>query len=226
MPLLENVSTRLPVVIGFTSAKRLSAKDSSVLKGIRSLAGFIYYNDFWNAQIGEIVITEDQNFQLIPVIGDHTINIGSAENIEDKLHRLFVFYKQILSKTGFNKYRVLDVRFNGQVVAINKGSGSNIDSAQLKKNIEDLMQKARLQEDNSGMLSEEGIISVNVDTAGKEHQSLSVPAKTDSIERYVNQNISKPKKTAKGSKITEKTTIEPKRTGLKKPKAVMKKRAH
>ena len=35
--------------------------------------------------------------------------------------KLFVFYKTVWSKTGFEKYAVIDVQYHGQVVAIKRG---------------------------------------------------------------------------------------------------------
>src|SRR5205085_4922299 len=102
MPLLEKMSVRVPVVTGFTAAKKLNAQDSEMLNQVKQVAQFIYNNEFWNAQVGQIDVRDDNRFELIPVIGDHIIRIGDGNNIEEKLERLFVFYKQVMSKAGFN----------------------------------------------------------------------------------------------------------------------------
>jgi cell division protein FtsQ len=82
---------------------------------------------------GKIDITGEKLFELIPVIGDHIIKLGKGENVEEKLNRLFVFYKQVLGKVGFNKYAALDVQYDGQVVAIKKEPASPVDSVQLQR---------------------------------------------------------------------------------------------
>ena len=54
---------------------------------------------------------------------------------------MMIFYKQVMSKVGFNKYAALDIRYDGQVVAVKKEPTSPVDSIQLQKNIEELMRR-------------------------------------------------------------------------------------
>jgi cell division protein FtsQ len=152
MPLLDKMSIRVPVVTGFTSARKFNAVDSSLLKQTKQVVRFLFNNEFWNAQIGQVDITTDRKFELIPIIGDHIIKLGEGENVEKKLNNLFVFYKQVMSKIGFNKYAALDIQFDNQVVAIKKQPTSPIDSIQLRKNIEGLMNKANMQNIDEDML--------------------------------------------------------------------------
>lgn len=152
MPLLDKVSARLPVVTHFISPKRMKYEDSLLLDDTRRVCVFIGSHPFWNAQIGQIDVTLERKFELIPVIGDHIIRIGRGEQIEDQLNRLYVFYQQVLSKVGFNKYAALDLQYKGQVVAVSKEPVSPVDSLQLQKNIEELMQRASLQNVDSDMM--------------------------------------------------------------------------
>jgi cell division protein FtsQ len=176
MPLLDKLSARVPVVTGFTDAKKWKAKDSTLMDEVKQVAEFIYSDKFWNAQIGQIDITPDGSFELIPVIGDHIIKLGDGQHVAEKLGRLFVFYKQVMSKTGFNKYAALDVQFDGQVVAVHKGETSAVDSIQLQKNIEELVNRANLQVVEDDMLPEEAPLLSPSDSAAAQH---SVPVKTD-----------------------------------------------
>ncbi|HEV7621706.1 MAG TPA: hypothetical protein VGO09_08235, partial [Flavisolibacter sp.] len=215
MPLLEKMSARVPVITGFTDNHHFNAKDSSILNDIKILAIYIHNNEFWNAQIGQIEITEDSKFQLVPVIGDHIILIGNAEKIDEKLRRLYVFYKQVMSKVGFNKYSALDIEYEGQVVAIKKGQPSAIDSIQLKKNIEELMNKTNLQNANQEMLpADNGNKSDSLKITGAQvalkNSSPAIDQPKVSAETILSQPV-KPK----GQKQIQ-------RPG-KKPKAVMKK---
>ena len=147
LPLLETYSVKLPVVTGFTSDKRFNAKDSTTLKGLKDVVTTIVKDSFWNAQIGQIDITPERKFELVPVIGSHIIKLGYSENVEKKLNNLMVFYKQVLPKAGLAKYSVLDVQFEGQVVGVRKGPTSVVDSIQLQKNIEELMKRKAAEEE-------------------------------------------------------------------------------
>ena len=188
MPLLEDMSLRLPVVTGFSNARKWNKYDSAMLRDVKTVAGFVYTDPFWNAQIGQIHITSDRKFELIPVVGDHIIKLGVAENVADKLGRLHVFYKQVLAKVGFAKYAQLDLQYDGQVVAVNKGATSVVDSIQLKKNIEELMNKASMQTIDEDMLPAQNpnLFPKKDSTVSKTTvPSSSVPVKTNSnpIER-------------------------------------------
>ena len=76
---------------------------------------------------------------MIPVVGNHLVKLGNGENIDEKFQRLMVFYKQVLSKTGFDKYKVIDVQYKGQVVASKYAGNAKVDSVQLRKNVEKLL---------------------------------------------------------------------------------------
>lgn len=152
LPLLQKMSIRLPVFTGFMHGGEWSRKDSLLLQEIKEVAVFLYENEFWNAQIGQIDITQEGNFELIPVIGDHLIRIGRGEKVGEKLQRLYVFYKQVLSKTGFSRYAVLDAQFDGQIVAVKKGPVDPVDSVRLQKNIEELVNRATLRQMEVDML--------------------------------------------------------------------------
>lgn len=164
MPLLDKMSIRVPVVTGFTSARRFNYADSALLQQTIDVVEFIYGNEFWNSQVGQIVITTERKFELIPVIGDHIIKLGNGESVNEKLNSLYIFYKQVMSKVGFNKYAALDVQFNRQVVAIKKEPTSPVDSIQLQKNIEELMNRASMQNIEEDMLPDQTLNTTKIDS--------------------------------------------------------------
>lgn len=228
MPLLDRVSARVPVVTGFTDAKKLKAKDSALLEEVKEVAGFIYSNAFWNAQIGQIDITPERRFELIPVIGDHIIRLGAGEKVEEKLKRLFVFYKQVLSKAGFNKYAALDVQFDGQVVAIRKDQTSTVDSIQLQKNIEELMQRASLQVVEEDMLPQAAPPVSDSTIVKPAVQDNSVPVKTEAgpdktIQARQLSSGAKPARNNNPSNPpkTQRADPDPQKRNTERPKAVM-----
>jgi cell division protein FtsQ len=232
MPLLDKMSIRVPVVTGFTSARKFNAADSSLRQQTKQVVQFIYNNEFWNAQVGQIDITRERKFELIPVIGDHIIKLGGGENVEEKLNRLFVFYKQVMSKVGFNKYAALDVEYKGQVVAIKKEPTSPVDSIQLKKNIEELMNRANMQNIDDDMLPDQTLTTTKLDSTVSitAAQTNSVSTKTNPNPTTVlNQSNQSTAKKAETKSVPKKSvTIEKPKQNVKmnkgektKPKAVM-----
>lgn len=143
MPLSDKLSARVPVFTGFPDKKVLSAKDSVLLDNVRQVANYIFTQPFWMSQVAQIDITPQGTFEMIPVVGNHIVKLGDAENIEKKFRRLMIFYQQVLSNTGFDAYKVIDVQYAGQVVANRFAGDAKVDSVQLRKNVEKLLQASR-----------------------------------------------------------------------------------
>jgi len=142
LPLIAQLPARLPVFTGYPPTQK---GDSGLTAGIRQISRFIRNDSFWMAQIAQVNITPDRNFELEPEIGNHRITFGDAGDIEAKFHRLFVFYKEVLSKTGFDKYERIDISYDDQIVATKKGSTrSRYDSLQGMNNIRQLIRSAQL----------------------------------------------------------------------------------
>src|SRR6185369_7224231 len=133
-------------------SKLVTARDSSLLLNTRTIAAFILNDPFWMAQVAEINITGEREFEMIPTIGGHIVKLGDGENPEQKFRRLMIFYQQVLSKTGFDQYKLLDIRFAGQVVALRQADITKVDSVQLRRNVEKLLKEA--SEDPADSLAE------------------------------------------------------------------------
>ena len=116
MPLSDKLTAKVPVFTGFPERKTIMKKDSLLLKDISEISQVILNDPFWMAQVSQIDITKDGQMEMIPTVGNHLIKLGNGEEIEKKLYRLYVFYKNVLSKTGFEAYKVIDVQYEGQVV--------------------------------------------------------------------------------------------------------------
>ncbi|MBL7738204.1 MAG: FtsQ-type POTRA domain-containing protein, partial [Chitinophagaceae bacterium] len=170
MPLSDKMSARVPVFTGFPE-KVLGKKDSILLGDVKEMAVFILNDPFWMAQVAQIDITADRNFEMVPVVGNHMVVLGDGENIEKKFHRLFVFYKEVLSKTGFDKYKTVNVQYAGQIIGV-KDNNNRRDTAQLRLNVEKMLKLARDMQNDSLIaaraLKEQRAIQVDPDIAAVE----------------------------------------------------------
>lgn len=161
IPLSGRSSARVPVFSGFPAKKILNTNDSGLLKDVKAVAMFISSDPFWSAQVSSIDITPEKNFEIIPVVGNHLLRIGDAENLEQKFHRLFLFYNRVVSMAGFDKYRIIDAQYDGQIVAIRKGEKINaVDTARLKLNVQKLI-KQSLEAQNDTMVTARNIAGRN-----------------------------------------------------------------
>lgn len=86
------------------------------LKSLFQLANFVEQNSFWKAQISQIFVNENGDFELTPRVGGHIIIFGSSANLEGKFENLMTFYKKGLSRTGWNEYSIINLKFKNQVV--------------------------------------------------------------------------------------------------------------
>ena len=122
LPLKQLIVLRLPVFTNFpTDRQILSKPDSLLLNDILHFTNAVQNDSFFMAQTAQVNIAVNGDFELVPSVGDHLVLIGSVENIEDKLNRLYTFYKKVWVQSGLNAYQVIDCRFDNQIVALKKG---------------------------------------------------------------------------------------------------------
>lgn len=216
MPLLADVSVRVPVVTNFIPAKKLNAADSVLLKEVTTVARYITSHPFWNAQIAQIDITPEKTFELVPVVGNHIVRIGNAENLDEKFNRLYIFYKQVMAKAGFDKYEVVDVQFKDQVVASNDKINP-IDSLQLQKNIKELIERTRMQLVADSLATERAALAAAIEDS---IAAIPKPIPTTTAAPTV---VSNPVKTATSKPVKKPIVTNVKKVKAK-PKAVMPKR--
>lgn len=123
LPLSDKSTARVPVFSNFPSLPNSFTKaDSTLLSGIKNVSSYILKDPFWMAQIDQIDITSERNFEMVPKVGNQIIVFGNADNYEEKFNELLTFYKQVASKVGWNKYSKINVQYKGQVVAVKRGS--------------------------------------------------------------------------------------------------------
>jgi len=77
-------------------------------------------DDFWRSEVVQIVARTTSSgaleIDLVPRSGRHIVRFGRLERVEEKFGRLMHFYRRGLSRIGWDEYRTIDVRFDGQVV--------------------------------------------------------------------------------------------------------------
>ncbi len=138
LPVNDNATARLIVFTSFPSDKKILSKpDSMVLNDVRQIAQHINADSFMNEQTAQVNITPQRSYEIIPVVGDQVIRLGDAENLDKKFAKLLAFYRQVWSR-DFERYSVIDVQYEGQVVAVRRGEANAVaDTAkavhQLKK---------------------------------------------------------------------------------------------
>lgn len=109
MPAQLGSAIRLPLATGFVRMVHI--------KPLHDFALYLKDHTFWSEEITQIYVRENGDVELIPRIGSHTILLGTLDDIDNKLHRVHSFYKKVMPRKGWNAYKVINVKFDGQIVA-------------------------------------------------------------------------------------------------------------
>ena len=135
MPLSTKYTARVPIANGFIAV----AYDS--VSG-KNFANFNTYTDthpesrklveayqlskkfkeveLWNAQFKQFYFLPNGDIELVPAVGNHVILIDGVENLEESLTKLMILYKEGLNKTGWNDYKVINLKYKDQIVGIKR----------------------------------------------------------------------------------------------------------
>ena len=112
MPLSDRYTAQVPIV---HAPDRESARDAMPL--LRTMDR----DAFWNGFIDQVAVEDDGNVRFHPRIGDLVVELGNAEELDDRLddqlRHLKTFYRALLDSGDLRQYGTLDLRYDGQLVA-------------------------------------------------------------------------------------------------------------
>jgi cell division protein FtsQ len=120
MPVSDQFTSRVILVSGAYVKQMLGQNNlSSTESGLQimELINTIREDEFWDAQIAQLDIDSKMRITIYPQVGDERIEFGKPENVEAKLKKLMIFYKEILPRMGWNKYDRVNLEYEGQIVA-------------------------------------------------------------------------------------------------------------
>jgi cell division protein FtsQ len=120
IPVSEKFTSRVLLVSGEFVPKLLKPDNIHEVEEGRQLMvllNIIAGDPFWKAQIAQIDLDRNAKAVLFPQVGNETLEFGDLTDMETKLRKLKIFYKEILPRVGWNKYDRINVEYEGQVVA-------------------------------------------------------------------------------------------------------------
>ena len=135
MPLSEKYTAKVLVANGYIYepyARRYMYSISDILKfpniiektvldDLYELAQYINADGFWKAQIEQIYINKENEIELIPRVGDHSIVLGDISGMDEKFKKLMIFYKEGMNTTGlWNNYSSINIKYKDQIVCTKK----------------------------------------------------------------------------------------------------------
>lgn len=120
MPVSDKFTARVMLVSGSYVRTILQQKNlNQTDQGARllNLISEIREDEFWNAQIAQMDIDGKGRITMLPQVGNEKIEFGRPENEAVKLRKLKIFYKEVLPRTGWNKYKRVNLEYEGQIIA-------------------------------------------------------------------------------------------------------------
>jgi len=97
-----------------------SIKDSLTIRRLYKLSLLLQDDPFWDAQIEQIQVEPNGDWILIPRVGDYEIMLGLPNKVEEKMSRLRLFYHKGLPKVGWERYSIISLKFENQIVCTKK----------------------------------------------------------------------------------------------------------
>ena len=88
----------------------------TLLLDLYKLSLFINRNSFLKAQVDQIYVTPQKEFELVPKVGNHIVMLGHADDLDEKFRKLLAFYQKGLNSIGWNKYYYINIKYKNQVV--------------------------------------------------------------------------------------------------------------
>ena len=109
LPLSEKIVAYLPIATG-------NIKEEFAQNNLYDFVQYLKENKKWENQIEEIIVTEEEDIELIPRIGKQLILFGKMSNFEEKFNAIDLLYSEVFSKTGWNYYNKIDLRYEGKII--------------------------------------------------------------------------------------------------------------
>lgn len=234
LPLSDRLSARLPVFTGFPATVK-AKEDSALVQEIITLSDFIANDPFWMSQIDQTDITPDRTFEMIPKLGNQVIRFGTVENYQEKFRKLLAFYRQVQTKTGWNKYSIIDLQFDRQVVAVKRNAAEiKADSIAAIRIMKQIIEQAKINSADSSQIQmpskEEAPVVMPPQRPKAEPKTVELPEQqpvvSDNppilVNKPVEKNVKKEKvKEPLKKKEIKKENKEPEKKEERVPKAVM-----
>ncbi len=130
IPTSSNFTAKVLAANGYIDeviGSKIDTLHTDMAKALFKTAVFISKDSLWNAQIAQIYVNQQHELELVPRVGAHKILIGNADALDAKFYNLLVFYKQALPQVGWDRYKVINLKFANQVVGV-KGDNFKKDS--------------------------------------------------------------------------------------------------
>ncbi|RYE27152.1 MAG: cell division protein FtsQ [Sphingobacteriaceae bacterium] len=125
IPLSANFTAPVLVATGTIDEvfiNRIDTLHTAMAKSLFETANYIRRDSLWDAQIEQIYVNANHEIELIPRVGNQRILLGNTDSLDKKFKNLLIFYQKAIPKVGWDAYKVINIKYANQVVAIKSDS--------------------------------------------------------------------------------------------------------
>jgi cell division protein FtsQ len=109
VPITDNFTAYIPIVTGKVSEEFAKGE-------LFDFMTFLDKNSFWNAQIEQVNVLHNNKIEFVTRVGDTIVLLGSLDDYKTKLDKLQKLYTEAFNVIGWDRYKKIDLRYNGQIV--------------------------------------------------------------------------------------------------------------
>lgn len=99
----------------FTEPLRLDSLNAQVT-ALYQVARFLDVEDKYGDLIDQIYVERNGDIMMVPKLGGHVVELGTADNLDEKFALLLAFYRKGMPRAGWNTYSRVSLKYQGQVV--------------------------------------------------------------------------------------------------------------
>ncbi|MBS1624905.1 MAG: hypothetical protein JST83_12845 [Bacteroidetes bacterium] len=122
IPLSGKFTAHVPVAIGEVETREDLYGDSIILSEIYGLAKYLQRDSLMGSMIDHVYVQPGGDLDLYTKMGYHTIQFGRADaSMQEKFDKLKTFYREGLTRVGWERYSVIDLKYKGQVIGVRRG---------------------------------------------------------------------------------------------------------
>ena len=94
----------------------ISVPDDTQVTDVLQFCLYLANHPLWSAQIVQVYVDQQGEYELIPRVGGHQILFGDLDQWDKKLRNLELLYRQGLSRYGWNTYETINLKYTNQVI--------------------------------------------------------------------------------------------------------------
>ncbi|MFW6019572.1 MAG: cell division protein FtsQ/DivIB [Bacteroidales bacterium] len=129
MPGGESLPARVPVANGNFDLDTINPDIDDILieelnnnrlNHFFKIAKVIYNDEFLCAIVEQIYNNKNNEYEIITKLGQHSVLIGTLDELEHKMEKLKIFYQNANARGGWKKYDQLNLKYKNQVIGNKK----------------------------------------------------------------------------------------------------------